>query len=193
MTAFFRGPFWVTINYHNARAPHKMTYPIRQWSEPSAGHDQGYIVNWNDIGIDANDEVNDYVDLLVPIFTDETTFDDFTIYRQLTADDIPEPIAAAALTQVGTSVGLVVPAAQSTWTYRTADLHHAKFVYLDLPVPVDFGKTHYGDLPAEGLAIVAYITDADHGFSGRDGSRPATFISSTATLNEKLRRAYRFT
>lgn len=192
MTEFSLRPAWVVVNYHNSRAPHKAIIPVRSWTEPGAGGDYGFFLNWEDASIDADDMIQTYVELLQPIFTDETTFDSYIIYRQLTAEDIPEPVASNVIGVDGTVVGTVIPATQSTWTFRTVDLHHMKLVFLDVPVAADFSKVYPADLNAAGQALVAYVTDTANAFAGRDGSRPKDFISAAATLNEKLRRAYRF-
>jgi hypothetical protein len=193
MTEFSLRPYWGTINYHNGKAPHKMTLPFANWNPIASGHDQGTFDKWSAGTIDSDDMIQGFISLLIPIFTNDTIFDSYTIYKQLTEDDIPEPVAANICTQVGTSVGAVIPATMSTWSFRTAALHRCKLTFLDLPVPAGFAKTYPADLNADGLAIVAYYTDADNAFAGRDNSRPNTFISATATLNEKLRRAYRLT
>jgi hypothetical protein len=66
-------------------------------------------------------------------------------------------------------------------------------VFLDVPVAVGFAKTYPADLVTAGTNFVNFVTSDTHMFAGRDNSRVNTFLSATATLNEKLRRAYRLT
>jgi len=191
MTEYSLRPAWIKLLYHDSHSPHVANIPVFNWNASDAAGGSGSFVNHEDVLIDADAMILGYIDVLQPIFTADSHFDSYVIYLQPTADDIPTPVAAKAIALPGTNVATYIPASQSTWTLRTTLGHFAKYVFLNTPVAPGFAKTYPSDLNADGLALVAYLTDVNNAFVGRDGGRPSSFVSATATLNEKLRRIYR--
>lgn len=193
--ANFRGPFFVDIQYHSSFGPHRMQIPTLAWSPPAFGADFGLFTKWEGGQVDADLMVNDLVDVIVPFFTADTTFDNWTVFSQPTDTDPAVPVGGNSFTaKVGTDAsGGWTQAVQNTCTWRSEAFGKSKLVFLDMASNGDFSK-----ISTKGTSGIIFDLDAEYtntakGWSAQDNSRPATFIASTRTLNEKLRRSGRLT
>jgi len=180
-------PAFVRIEYHSDRGPHLMTIPTREYSPVS-----DEFTNWIDFGIDAPTMINALTDLLLPLFTNVTSIDRYTIYTMETPTSPALPVAFGDIGDTGTSVSTENHVAvQETWSFRTTEFGTFKLVLLDAPASVDFLpiRDPTGITAVENL--IAELTDTTNAWSGRDNARPAQFVQIAYTLNEKLRREYR--
>jgi hypothetical protein len=149
-----------------------------------------------EIDVAADGAINDFVNLLKPLFFSTYHWSSYTIFTQDGAGGTPVPIQSKALTQVGTSAEATsVPAKawQQTMTFRADDFTLFKLVLLDSPIA--FGTDRIvnvsGNVNYE--ALRAYCVAPETWLASRGGGRPNTFLQLSSTLNEKLRRSYRMT
>jgi len=186
-------PAFVKVEYASAYGPHVALLPTRAWTPGSGPNPSGFFSKWSDdTNIDADNMINDLLDGYVGFFRDTVAFQRYTIFTLATPLADPVPRYSAALTQEGTDATPTWDqAVQRTINARTESFGLAKLVMLDSESDALFGKVT--TLPGSGTLfdLMAQWTSDEEGWSGRDGSRPNTFISMTVTLNEKLRRAYR--
>lgn len=185
-------PAFVRIEYHSAFGPHTMTIPIKGYDGDISGDTAGNIPTWAGGSIAADDMVEALVDVLKALFDDDTHFDSFTIFTMASAEADPRPAYSQALTQVGTATASVWnKAVEKTLTFRTTEFGLAKLTLMDAGNDGTFPLITPGTATTEVNDIIDEFTAVANGWSGRDNGRPSQFIQMSATLNEKLRRAYR--
>lgn len=184
-------PAFVKIDYHSPYGAHSMTIPTLPWTNIPIAGGHGAFDIWSVGTRDADDMIKDYVNLLKVFFKPDHFFDQYTIYTMATPTSAPTPVTGNTLSIEGTEASSHwSKAVQTTFSIRTADFGQMKIVLLDAPVPNSFDKIASFDASPEALALVAELADPDNGWSGRDGSKPATLTQIAYTLNEKLRREY---
>lgn len=187
-------PAYVLMQYTTAYGVHFMTIPTKTWIDnPSAGG-AGEFENWNGDGIDADEMVNDLVDLFAPFFLATTSFDLYTIYTLASAEATPQPRVAKQLTQVGSNVGTYwAKAVETTFMFRTDLFGVRRLVFLDAPAPASFDKISTFDTSPAAIAIRDQFADDSQAWSARDNGKPIILTQITYTLNEKLRKEYGMT
>jgi len=186
-------PSFVRINYHSVYGLHSMTLPTLQWNDVVSANNHGQFDTWDNVGIDAQDMIEALVTLLAPFFPDTLIFDNWIVFNKPVDPGPSYPQTAEALVSFEGSSGTPgwSQAVQTTISLRTEDFGISKLVLLDSASGNSFDKVLVPD--TETAALIAEFTSTGNGWSGRDNSRPNSFISLTSTLNEKLRRAYRMT
>lgn len=189
------GPSVIRISSQSEFGPHESFVPTLLWTDAASTNNHGKFDTWNGGNIDAVDMINDLMDVLKPFFDSTTTFNDWVIFSQADPTAPLVPVQSDSFTGVVGTTTLTGwrKAMQRTMSFRTESFNLFKIVMLDIPNTNNWDKLN--TLPGSGIYpdLVALVTDKDHGFSGRDNTRPVSFISATYTLNEKLRRAYRMT
>lgn len=191
--AYSLWPGYIRINYQTTKSLHSMTIPTRAPEGSGAGLD---YMGWNGLLlISFPDMVQNLVAGLVPSFPTDTTFLDATAYRVLTEEsEAAVPIAFHVITDgAGTSLAGGVDAAQATWSFMTELGHQARIVGLDIGPSVEFRPRQPGGFVAADTALEAALSDVESAWAGRDGSRPVSLRRVIFTLNDALRRAYKYT
>lgn len=191
--AFSLWPGYIRINYQTVKALHSMTLPTRAPEGTGSGLD---YMGWNGLLlISFEDMVQNLVAGLVPSFPTDTTFLDATAYKVI--DETSEaavPIAFHVITDgAGTSLAGGVDAAQATWSFMTELGHKSRIVGLDIGPSTEFRPRQPGGFVAADTALEAAWTDVESAWAGRDGSRPTSLRRVIFTLNDALRRAYKYT
>ncbi len=181
-------PGFVRFEYTSSWGLHVMIVPTRQWS-PGTGI--GEFLNWTGTQTSAEAMILDLANALAAIMHNTTTITRATIFTKEVGQP-PQPVAALTLSASGTETSTTWrQAVQYTMTMRDTAFKLAKIVVLDAPSGGTFLKySSFVGLPAW-QAVFNELMDVSNGWSSRYGARPATFVSLTKTLNEKLRRAYR--
>jgi len=193
MTPGSLAPASVTLTYETAFAIHSLTYPTLVWDESLGTNGFGGYQAWNTDELDAQDEINGFVDLIKVFFKSTTSFLDATIYTMTSADAPRLPRTAFQLDQVGTSAATGwEEATQQTWSFRDENFKPFKLVFLDTPMAASgFAKlTDFTGL-TDVLALETYVEGGAHAFQSRQNGKPAHLYQIAYTLNEKLRREYR--
>lgn len=182
-------PASVQINYHGLLAPHSMMIPTKVWN-PGAG--SGTFDTWLGGTVSAATMVNDLVTLMLPFFDAGTVFDNFTIFEYADEDSPGSPVYSAAFSgKVGTDTSSSWSSAVETMIIaRTDGFGLAKLVLLDSVSDNDF-TPHIVPNTRE-TNLIAEWFDQTNGWSGRDNTRPTTFLKATLNLNQKLRKEYRY-
>lgn len=184
-------PAFVNIDYHSAFGAHSMTLPTKVYTGPDGLNPSGTFLAWNSTARDADDMINDLVDLFLPFFKPDTTFDAYTIYTLAEPGAPPQPEYAAALGLDGTSVQTAwSKAVQTTFSFRTDLFGQMKLVFLDAPNNNLWDKISQFDTSPEALAILAELSNSANAWSARDNGKPTVLTQIAYTLNEKLRREY---
>jgi hypothetical protein len=190
----FIGPSAVMLNSHSADGFHKAIIPTRQWFDETSSGGEGTFDSWGSGHIDADTMVKALVTALKGAYPTSYTFDNYIIFNFPGVGDPGVPVASNSLAVAGTnSTAVWSRATQATWSWRTDAFGIFKLVLLDYESGGTFNKN--ATVPGSGPLhdADAEVTNPANAWSGRDNGQPSTFISSTATLNEKLRRAYRLT
>ena len=188
-------PASVKINYHSAYGAHAMTIPTLAWFPTSISGNLGSYNPWTGTPIDAEQMVNDLVDLLKVFLQATCAFDQATVYTQATPTAPNIPQASVALTQVGTSGATQFnQAISNTFNFKTFANGDARLVLLDAPVPA----TGFIPLVPAGFTtdvsnLEGEFTDTANAWAGRDDSRPTLLRKVTYDLNDKLQKLYHLT
>lgn len=186
-------PGYITIESTSVYGPHEAEIPVNTIDINESDPVSSTIQPWVGVGVDWAVMTNELVGLLADRYPTTYTFDRATLWSKPTPDDLPTFVASVALSIPGT---VAVPgwskATQETITARDTAGYIVKLIELD------FASTNTFDrqvtLVAAGLTdLWAAWSDEGNGWSSRAGFRPATFIQTTRTLNEELRRRYRMT
>jgi len=172
-----------------------MQFSVNEWEVPSIGADFGTFKLRDTTFFDADAAMNDLVDLLVPFWSDGTSFANWQVFSQPTADDLPVPVIGNVFTGkdgTGTPGTAQEEATQRTNIWRTEDNNLFKLVMLDVFI-ANFAKISI--LPGSGILhdLSAYLTASAGWIVGRDGSFPNTFLAQTNDLNDKQRKIRRMT
>ena len=193
MTPGSLSPASFLIEYQTAFAIHTMTIPTRAWNPDLGTNGHGGYVAWNLDEIDAEDEINGFVDLIKVFFKSTTSFLDATIFTKEDATAPNLPRTSFSLDQVGTSAATGwEEATQQTWSFRDVNFKPFKLVMLDTPLAATgFEKlTDFTGL-TDVLALETYLEGGAHAFQSRQNGKPDHLYQIAYTLNEKLRREYR--
>jgi hypothetical protein len=179
------GPYYVIIRYHSADAPHTMTIPTRNWNT------SGDFDTWAFTTIPATTMIPALVTLMLPFFNSDTQFDNATIFQQLLPTDDPQPVEDIQFSSmVGTNVSASwAQAVEVIIVARTQGFGIAKLDLLDAVSDNDFSPVT--TLSGRYAALHAEWIDDNNGWSGRDNTKPSTFLKATINLNQKLRKEYR--
>lgn len=185
-------PCSAQIFYRTINAPHMMVVPLREWSPISGGHPAGTNLNWNDVQVDTDDMIVDFIALLLPFYHTTTSFSSYVINTYANATAPARPQISVPLTTAAGTGGATIPAAQATFNFKTTGFGAFKIVMLDAQVSSTFQPLEALVSPAndDEIALRDYVCDPDWAFSGRDNLRPALLKRVTYTLNEKLRKSY---
>jgi len=191
MTLHSLFPSYVEINYEcQGFGPHTMIRPTRAWvGVPWTG--PGQYEAWDESTISASVMVNNFIDLLIPIFTPETSFTGFTIYNLSAPGADPIPVYAELLTgQIGTVVTAIQFATyQKTLSFITAANEAAKIVLLDVPTGGVISKSR--TVSGAEAALVAEFMSETNAWSARDDNRVVAFRTISNGVNDALKKAYR--
>jgi len=187
-------PTGILINSRSLYGFHKQYVKALDWSPTPDTNGAGFLNTWDSAGIDTDDAVQAFVTALCPFFPTSYSWQNYVVFTYPTPESQPEPMASGTLTQVGTSA---TPgwskAVQITISLRTSLFGQARIVLLDADSQDNYDKSTIvpGASPLE--TLINLFTDDANPWSGQDNGQPQTYLSSTVTLNEKLRRAYRMT
>lgn len=194
MTAHSLFPSFVRASYHSPDGAHKMTIPTGLWSPGGGTNGSGTFLAWDLTDRDAEDMIFDLVNLLTALFPANVTFDDYTIFSFDSEDASPTPRFSNGIGLDGTveSPGWS-KAVQTTISFYDTAFNIVKLVLLDSDSGNNFSKHTAASLSAAELAVGVNFSLITNAWASRANLRPATLLSVTQTLNEKLRRQYRET
>lgn len=187
--ANFIGPYWTRINYHSLLAPHTMQICTKNWS-PGAG--TGDFDTWAAGTINATVMIEALVGMLLPFFNTGVIFDNWQIMKQLLPADVPIPVSGGNFSGFDGTEGSGgwAAATQLTITAHTVAFGLAKIVLLDCCSFNTFTPYLTPDTKITDLFIE--WNDPTNGWAGRDNAQIGGFLKGTITLNEKLRKEYRY-
>lgn len=190
MTQNLPGPYTAVFEYHSSGGPHTMTRPINDWSGIPF-ETEGVIEAHDGSDVDPSTVFGAFVDLMLPLFADDTTFDLVTIYYRPTEDDPSLPVWSQVFTgKVGTANPTVQHLTyQKIFTFRTALGGLARLNLEDAPTGGTISNTK--SVTGAEAALVAHFMSAANPWCGRDGSRPVVFRSLSNGVNDALKNAYR--
>lgn len=186
-------PGYIRLNYQTSKSLHSMTLPTRA---PDGADGSISYLQWDGLlSVSFGVMVQALVDALLASFPDDTTFLDATAYRVLEeGSDAAVPVDFYVVTGgAGTSLAEGVDAAQATWSFMTTGGKQSRLVGLDIAPSTEFRPRQPGSFVAADTAIEAEWTSTGVAWSGRDGNRPTALRRVVFTLNDALRRSYRYT
>lgn len=183
---------YVLIEYTSSFGHHTMTRPTRDWSGTPWATDGGTYTNWDNAARVAPNMIEGFIDLMLPLFKADTSFDSYTIYHVVTPGEPAIPVYAHNLTgKVGTSSDTSQSRSwERTYTFRTTGSFIAKICLLDTPCGGLVSR--YNTLPAlsPDLLLVAAFMDTNNAWSGRANERPVFFKTLTTQPNKALEEKY---
>jgi hypothetical protein len=188
-------PAFVQLTYASLYGAHQMRIPTRAWDAAMGTHGEGGYHDWaTDADVDAYAMVVALVTEMIVHFPTTVTFSLFTIYT-LDAPDAPaRPRISSGLALAGTdALAGWAQATQKTFTFYDTEYSIVKLVLLDFASNGVFPKHIGGTLATEENDLGNEFVADTNAWSSRNGQRPATLLSTTCTLNEKLRREYGLT
>lgn len=186
-------PGYIDLSYQTSKSLHNARLPTRA---PTGASGAITYRQWSDLlDVTFGDMVQALVDDWVASFPTDSTFLDATAYRVIEAgSDAAIPVDFYVVTDgEGTNAGAGVDAAQATWSFRTVDGGQSRLVGLDILPNTEFRPRRPGGFNAADDALAAVWTSTSWAWSGRDGGRPTDLRRVVFTLNDALRRAYKFT
>lgn len=188
-------PAFVKINYASSWGAHVMTVPtVPLQVDGSIPIGYRFTLRGSALPVPVNTAIEDYVDILRPLFPSTVIFSDAVVFSQPTPSDVPVPVATVPLGVAGTSVVVSwTKAVQNTFTFRADDFSIFKVVALDAVSYNIFDRNVDPDGRTEWRGLIDYVTDDVTFVAARGGGRPDVFLQNSLTLNEKLRRAYNMT
>lgn len=196
MAVFDIAPSMVKIFYHSSRGSHVMTRPTRQWIGTPWDVLGGSFPNWvDDAEIDAPTMIEDFIALLLPLYTEDVVFDSYIIYNveePAPGETVNVPVYAKLLTgQAGEGLASVNHLAfMKTYSFLSSESHNAKIVLLDVPTGGQINKT--GTVTGDELALVNAFMSVENAWAARDDNRPVAFRSLNQSVNKALERKYGF-
>lgn len=195
MVQFDIAPSLVKIFYHSDRGSHVMTRPTRAWVGEPWDAGGGEYARWSDDTlISAPTMIEAFIDLLLPIYTEQVVFDSYIIYNVEVVEGEPVnvPVYAELLTGKEGAITDVVQylAWMKTFSFLSTDSHNAKIVLLDVPTGGQINKT--GTVAGAEAAIVAAFMSTGNAWAARDDNRPVAFRSLNNSVNKALERKYGF-
>ena len=184
-------PAFVVIDYHSVRGPHKMQIGLTGITNIGASADLLQATAWDASSPLILDMVTDLVTEIVPRYPATAAFDSCSIFSQPDPEDLPLFVGAFSISSIGTAA---TPgwfdATQESINMRDSLGFMAKLSLMDFASGNDFGK--YLNPVTIGVdGIFDQLSASSNAWMSRAGNQISSFISRTATLNEKLRRAYR--
>jgi len=184
-------PAFVVIDYHSAFGPHKLQLGIADIQNVGDAPDALTATAWDASSRNIKSMVEDLIVEMVGRFPAAASFDSCSVFSQPLPTDLPFFAGAFDVSSIGTAA---VPgwskATQESVNMRDTAGFMVKVVLMDFASGNDFTK--YLEPIAIGVnGITAEMFAVTNAWASRAGNKPSTFISRTATLNEKLRRAYR--
>lgn len=193
MTEYGLEPAFIKLDYATVFGAHTHLILTRAWNSVSVSGDLGSYTNWLGIDIDAEAMIDALVATMAPFHKDDTTITQATIFTKADEASPSLPVAAKALTTVGTS-GLTThaKAVQKTMNFRSTGIQPAKLVFLDVPhTGGDFLKEYPASWGADDLALLAVFGSDDWAWAARDNTQIASAVSITWNLNQQLRKQYK--
>lgn len=195
MTDNLPGPWFARIKYISASVPHDMQFSIDDFTAPDIVFPFGRVRLRDSTVFNADTAMNDLVDLLVPSWSDGTSFANWQIFSQPTADDLPIAVTGNQFTAkngTGTPGSSLEEATQQTNIWRTLAGGLFKMVFIDQIMPT---QAKISVLPASGILkdLSDYLTASTGWIVGRDNSFPNVFLAATHNLNQKQRKIRRLT
>ncbi len=193
MTPGSLAPGFVRVDYHSARSPHVMIIGVNEVIDTTVDFADFEVKAWDNSHRNLHDMVVELLTETLPRFPASVHFDGYTYFKKPLPEDNPIFLGSAALTLTGSAT---TPgwdeATQETILMRDTNGALFKLVLLDFASGNDFNK--YKTAATIGVdAIVTKLSLVTNGWRSRKEGRPSTFIARTATINDKLRKAYRMT
>lgn len=185
-------PSFVRVRQASAFGSHIYTIPTNQWSPGGGTNDSGTFLAWDATDRDAEAMIVALLTLIADLYPTDSLYNTYTIFSYDDPDSPPTPRFSNGLAIGG---GDATPgyskAVQTTLTFYDTAFNTVKLVCLDAASNNNFDKHSAGDLSAAELAVGVEFSQLSNAWASRATLRPATLLSVTRTLNEKLRRAYK--
>lgn len=186
-------PNHVVIYYASVHGEHKATFPVVGYTPDVTPGEPGYLTTRAGTSAQiVDDDVIDFIDILAAFHLNTTVFTGFTVYEWPDEDGPAQPVYTKSVNIAGgqTPGAAWDAGTQQTTTWRTSLFGVFKVVLLDLETGGSFNKIVSPTAYAALSNLHDFVTDEDGWLCGRDGARPVTFLQSSITLNDSLRRRY---
>lgn len=185
-------PAYVRVDYTTVFGQHSMNIPVNEVT-PGATFGENTVASWDAGDINLSAMITDFIELLIPFYTEDDSFDLKTLFTLATPTSDPvwrNQVGLVGVVGTGADIGWQ-KAVQTTISIRSTEGGVFRVQMMDSGSFDDWNKlTNLATIPAV-QDIVDFVTDPANGFRARDGGRPAAFIEMSKTLNEQLRKSYK--
>jgi len=189
MTFNFPGPQQLEIQYTTDTITHRMNLNLSTRLTYPPGTDFSDVdVTCRDSSFQVLDTlVDEYVALLKPLFTGDTTIDRATLYNVEPESFVRTWVGEYAVGEVGTHAGVYTPASEFIITFRTVEGGVLRFQMEEIIVTF-YGRYSAASMtPGEADANMRdYYLAADSWILARDTSYPISAIYALYGQNERI-------
>lgn len=187
-------PAFILVRYHSTFAPHVQLLPTKEWNPLAGTNGYGGYEAWDSTERDAKEMIEDFLAKTTLLQSDEIDYDDAVVYTMASPTSPAIPRKVIPLTAVTGQDGTpgYFRAVQFTFTFFDTAFNKSKVVLLDASSNNDFTKrTSYASMSADEKGVVDEWILESNAWASRSNLRPASALSLTKTINDKLRKAYR--
>jgi len=187
-------PNFVRIFYSSPFAPHVMTLPTREIDDSDADPLNWTLDAWDASTVNLVDMIEAFIAKLGHALPVGATISSYLVYRMDAPDAEPLIIYGADATTAGDAGDDgETKAIQVTLSALDTEGQKAKLTLLDVSHQEFDPIVGLLAVPADEKDLFVEWVNTINAWASRNGARPSLFRRRTATLNEKLRRAYRMT
>lgn len=192
VTEFGLSPAFGRVDYTTGFGAHSHLICTREWNPVGSGGALGSYEPWAGGVVDAESMWDDFINAMAAMHQSTTTINLLTLFTKADESSPSLPVASKAYSVAGTGVAAVhTRAIQKTFNFRTAGIHPAKLVFLDVPHDVtDFNKQFPSSWSADDNTLFTQFAASINAFAGRDNTQIASPVSITWNLNQQLRKQY---
>jgi hypothetical protein len=186
------------MTYAVSAFPHVMTHQLHDYVAPSETYPYGTTTSWGGTTNDADADVETFIDLLADIYPDVALFGGIFFYTMATPTAQPLLVKAKNINVAGTDAdgigaGDEYANVQKTFNFLTDEGTKFRMQLMDTWARGEWNRINaLAGLSVAEQALITYLLGDDNIFAARSDARPTVWRATTATFNEKLRKARRY-
>ena len=187
----YPGTWEVELIYLIDAVEHKQKLNCEVQGTPSIGDDPSTITleTRDSVGVALDTAITAWANLLKPTMPSACTFTGYNFYKYLLPSFNKDWYTTGSFSIVGTGVGGVQKAQQSTYTFRSNQGGRMRMQTMESSGSFT-AQLPYSGLGASDQAIIDFMLSDDAWMIARDNGYPASFIKYSGTQNETLYNKY---
>jgi len=186
-------PGFARIQYTVDQFAHIATRPTRAWIPGASLGDPGSYTAWDGSNVAANTMIAALAGTMQHLLNSAGSVDWYEIWTMASSTAIPQLKYAANLNLTGDNVSTdAYQATQATYNFLDTAGNKGKMVLLEFPVPQLTPVSTYASLTTLEKNMLDELTADSNAWASRGDDLLFTFRKATYKLNDKLRKARRF-